>query len=540
MINFFNDYTDGSVYELPSEGPIKQDTGLLKAAGMGFMRGAADIASAATLATGGAVGMFEGGALPEHASDRVFKFYDDYIKPARDFWTPDPETVSGAGRLLGGITSLAPSLMLGPGAVPALLGSSTLNTSADLVEAGVDATTATGLGVLQGVTTWAMIALPGAGKTLAQTLALIGLNPVTGFLQEGASKLALESQGYEKQAEMFNPFDPVNRTLDLVLGGIFGGMAHYGKAREAMPKQFEDAIDTAALAQKTAKSSPFAPEFTGGHLMAFNKAVNDLTEGKLVDISEVATSKLETVTASKLETVESEVTALREIAVAEVKAVEAEVEGLGLAPIKPVEAPEAGALPDVPVEPKTRGSSSVERQAGKKKTDKPATLADFVRSQGGISSADEYMKGEVRDRFSIKAGYNLINNKAGKTLDALSETAWEAGYFDERPTPAALLDALREDVDARTNKTGKAVFAAGDKEAQFEAQLDEEFARYTAETEQVLMDNPDMTIFAGVDEVGNQVIQSAREYIDNARAEVEKAFGAEELFNMAANCLRRG
>lgn len=435
MIDFSNDYTDGSVFSLPTEGPIKEDTGLLKAAGMGFMRGAADIASATTLATGGAVGMLEGGALPEHASDRVFKFYDDYIKPARDFWTPDPESVSGAGRLIGGITSLAPSLMLGPGAVPALLGSATLNTSADLVDAGVDATTATGLGVLQGVTTGAMIALPGAGKTLAQTLALIASNPVTGALQEGASKALLESQGYDKQAEMFNPFDPVNRTLDLVLGGVFGGLAHYGKAREAMPQHFEDALDTAANAQKVAKSSPFAPEFTGGHIKAFNKAVDDLTEGRPVDVAEAL--KMEPSTASKMEGVEiePEVKAVRDLALAEVKAIEAEAEVMGLAPIKPVEAPKPVVLPDISPAPEQRGTSSVERRPG-------------------------------------------VLNEAD---DALAY-----------------------------------------------------------ETESILADNPDMTVHAGTDEAGSSIMQSAREYIDTARAEIDRAINMEEMFNMASNCLRKG
>ena len=106
------------------------------------------------------------------------------------------------------------------------------------------------------------------------------------------------------------------------------------------------------------------------------------------------------------------------------------------------------------------------------------TLADFIRDSGGISAKDEHMQGEVRDKFSIKEGYNLINNKTGKTLDLLAEAAWEAGYFAERPSVTEFLDALGEDVDARTSGTGSAVFAREDLDAAMESQLDEEYRRY--------------------------------------------------------------
>lgn len=104
------------------------------------------------------------------------------------------------------------------------------------------------------------------------------------------------------------------------------------------------------------------------------------------------------------------------------------------------------------------------------------TLADFVRVRGGISAKDEFMKGEVRDRFSVKGGYNLVNNKTGVTLDLLTEAAWEAGYFQDRPSVSEFLDALRSDVDAKTG-TGKAVTSAVDKQ-DMEAELDAEFAKH--------------------------------------------------------------
>ena len=130
------------------------------------------------------------------------------------------------------------------------------------------------------------------------------------------------------------------------------------------------------------------------------------------------------------------------------------------------------------------------KRAGKAENVK--TLADFIRDSGGISAKDEHLQGELRDRFSIKEGYNLINNKSGKTLDLLAEAAWEAGYFSERPTPAEFLDALGEDVDARTSDTGQAVFARQDIDAAMEAQLDEEYKRYLeAQGEEFEQGTPD-------------------------------------------------
>ena len=81
------------------------------------------------------------------------------------------------------------------------------------------------------------------------------------------------------------------------------------------------------------------------------------------------------------------------------------------------------------------------------------SLSDFVRLQGGISTKKEELKGECRDYFSISEGYNLINNKTGKTLDRLLEVATEAGFCFFDATTTDLLDLLRRDVYSK--KLGK-------------------------------------------------------------------------------------
>ncbi|OGP64992.1 MAG: hypothetical protein A3K22_02110 [Deltaproteobacteria bacterium RBG_16_42_7] len=57
------------------------------------------------------------------------------------------------------------------------------------------------------------------------------------------------------------------------------------------------------------------------------------------------------------------------------------------------------------------------------------SLSDYVRKAGGICIKHEALKGECKDYFSITEGYNLLNNKTGKTLDYLLEGAMESGYL---------------------------------------------------------------------------------------------------------------
>jgi hypothetical protein len=103
--------------------------------------------------------------------------------------------------------------------------------------------------------------------------------------------------------------------------------------------------------------------------------------------------------------------------------------------------------------------------------EKRRTLADFVRKTGGLKTTGEAMKGELLSRFSIKEGFNLLNNKTGLSVDAMAEAAWEAGYFTERPSAAEFLDTLRSDVDAKTTGTGTPVYSIEDVDAAIEAGL---------------------------------------------------------------------
>ena len=263
-------------------------TGLLKTTGFGFMRGGIKTAKAGALA--GSV-LFPSEGEAEKEADRIiprkedfFRFIDERLTPAEKFWTPDPESLTTAGKVVGALAELPLQLVGGStGMVTTITG----NTGIDLVNQDVDAGTAGAVAAGMGVATTAMVAMPQAGNTLLKTGLLALLNPVTGAATDLAANKALESQGYKEQAKMFDPFDPAARSVDLALGVIFGGVAHYGRWREKAPTAVVDAIDTVEKHKHAENSNPFTPDTpqAQAHGEALAGALDALDEGKPVDVA---------------------------------------------------------------------------------------------------------------------------------------------------------------------------------------------------------------------------------------------------------------
>lgn len=118
--------------------------------------------------------------------------------------------------------------------------------------------------------------------------------------------------------------------------------------------------------------------------------------------------------------------------------------------------------------------------ASKKEAKAGQSLADLVRTAGGINAKKEFMTGDVQG-FSFKAGNNLINNKTGKTLEQLTEYATSHGYFKERPTITEFIDALRSDVDAKISGTGTRLYSSEDMDSRLDAELEIQYAEYLEE-----------------------------------------------------------
>lgn len=214
------------------------------------------------------------------------RFTDTYIEPAIKYWTPSPDEVGHAAKILGNVAGMA--LAGGPGNITL---NATMNTGANLIDQGVDPTTATLAGIGTGAASYALTGLPQTGKTLLEKAGLVALNPVIGVTQDTALKKGLERQGYKQQAAGIDPFDPVSRGTDVLIGSLFGGLAHFAKVKERLPVEVVDAVDAIHNQDKINAASPFkeptSPVAVDVNNKAYNKALDDLHNGQPVDVSSV-------------------------------------------------------------------------------------------------------------------------------------------------------------------------------------------------------------------------------------------------------------
>lgn len=263
-------------------------TGALYGTGMGIMRGGAAAARAIDILASAPVAAYEGLTGQEgRFLDDWYRSVDETAGNAVDFWTPNAAEVGAAGQILGGFSEMALPLAAMGGNPSALLGSAQVNTTADLAKQGVDATTATQVGLLQGAATAAGFQLPILGKGLVSRLLAgasgnLALNTTATYLTEKK----LESEGYDAQAEQFNPADLKARIVDLLSGAAFGAIAHLGAVH--VPQRIKDAALTAENAQHfqqdTAPGEPQDLESYVAHQDAMEQATRQLLTGDPISV----------------------------------------------------------------------------------------------------------------------------------------------------------------------------------------------------------------------------------------------------------------
>lgn len=158
-----------------------------------------------------------------------------FREQAKDF-TPDPASVGMAGQITHGVLSTlvkagAYTVAGGP-AAPVLFGADLgINRAQELSDQGVDGGTAAVAGVVTGVTGAVGMRLPAAmGATRTQS-AVIGaaVNPALTVAEMGSIQTLLQHADYEKIADQYKPFDPVNLAVATITGGVFGAAFHRGK-----------------------------------------------------------------------------------------------------------------------------------------------------------------------------------------------------------------------------------------------------------------------------------------------------------------------
>lgn len=151
-------------------------------------------------------------------------------------FSPDPLTAHAADQVMHGLVRFGAKAVgavgtMGP-AGALVLGAEEANTVTQNLRAeGVDTVTAAKVGGVQGAIAGASAVFPLGGRTLAQTIGLVGIGGPGGYMaQEHFSRRILEEAGYLDQASLHNPFDPLGLSLSTVVPGAFGAMHLRGEA----------------------------------------------------------------------------------------------------------------------------------------------------------------------------------------------------------------------------------------------------------------------------------------------------------------------
>ncbi len=143
-------------------------------------------------------------------------------------FAPDPLTSHKADQVMYGLTRFGTKAIAAVGTMgPAgalLLGLEEGNTvTQELRGKGVDTETAVKVGAVQGGLASVGAVLPLAGKTVLGTVGLVGVGgPGSYMAQEALSREILQAAGYQNEASLHNPFDPLGLTLSAVIPGAFG------------------------------------------------------------------------------------------------------------------------------------------------------------------------------------------------------------------------------------------------------------------------------------------------------------------------------
>lgn len=256
---------------------------------------------------------------------------DQFRSVARE-WMPDPATAHAAestvfGLFRFGTKAVTSTALAGPVAGPLLVGLDEALTTADqFKQDGVDPLTRAKAGAVAGVTSALGVALPVVGRTPLQTAALVAVGGPGSFIaQQAATKQILQDADYTKLADQIDPLDPVGLAVSTLVPAGFGAWAmrgarakapHLGEVKpgEAAPPEMRP---DAAPVQDPVQTEPARPRPTPDqvdaarvemltqhieaaglhnaadaraaamHLDAFARAMDDLSAGRRVDVSDL-------------------------------------------------------------------------------------------------------------------------------------------------------------------------------------------------------------------------------------------------------------
>lgn len=253
----------------------------------GLLRPSAAAGRSLLIAAPGALELF-GTGLTEEGKDAYFGWVDEVTSSAVDYWTPDAHTMGGAAQMVNTVSQVIGSVPQIVGAPEVFLTSAALDQPTDLIRQGVDANTATGVGLLNlGVNAIGLRVPPAFGSAIGTRVATgAGANLALGAGADAATAGLLQSGGYEDLAAGYNWRDPGRRMLDTLMGAAFGLAP---AAPKAAPSE-RNAILTARNAQhfqvEAAPGVPADGASSLAHQDGLSQAIEQVVRGDRVDVAD--------------------------------------------------------------------------------------------------------------------------------------------------------------------------------------------------------------------------------------------------------------
>ncbi|EBS3741972.1 hypothetical protein DQY98_05210 [Salmonella enterica subsp. enterica serovar Saintpaul] len=502
--------------------------------------------------------------------------------------TPDSATTGTAGQVLHGLfdmggQAVVGTLLSGPAggaaAVTALQGFSEFER---LTAQGVDFRTAQEAGLVQGVTAGAGTLIPmslglRAGGALAESVGAqlartgesavrnvaatavraapdiayaAGTNIAFGMAQRGLTAKTLRDGGYNEMAAQYDVFDRQSIAIDAVLGVAFGGVGRFLNARgeSAATPEFSPAEVDAALAANAshhaeidvAPGVPVNVLSRDAHIQALQKAMNDVSQGRAVDVASIA----EPASFSDIPGRRS----LIAQSIDEVLFNADEGSAARAVETRTLEEQSAQVLP--------RGDRQVyqsEIANSKRIIDNLTEQRNQILSEEQKGSGKELAQSRAKKQSRLRDIDQRIIEAQGRlefSRNALSPHEPGGEFFEARAELTRRQQA-ESDLNAQAMSFYKtAEVRAPDEAAPFEpgAVLRQAEQRPTAEqagdmdlriAEDSLVESPDMMITV-LDDEGNPQSRSAREVLDEASRENEQAIQDSSLFDVAVSCFLRG
>lgn len=502
--------------------------------------------------------------------------------------TPDSATTGTAGQVLHGLfdmggQAVVGTLLSGPAggaaAVTALQGFSEFER---LTAQGVDFRTAQEAGLVQGVTAGAGTLIPmslglRAGGALAESVGAqlartgesavrnvaatavraapdisyaAGTNIAFGMAQRGLTAKTLRDGGYNEMANQYDVFDRQSIAIDAVLGVAFGGVGRFMNSRgeSVATPEFSPAEVDAALAANAshhaeidvAPGVPVNVLSRDAHIQALQKAINDVSQGRAVDVASIAEPASfsdvpgrRSLIAQSIDEVlfnADEGAAAHAVETRTLEEQAAQVLPRGDRQVYQSEIANSQRIIDNLTEQRNQILSEEPKGSGKELAQSRA------EKQSRLRDIDQRIT-EAQGRLEFSRNALLPHEPGGEFFEARAELARRQQAESDLNAQAMSFyktAEVRTPDEAAPFETGTVLRQAEQKPTAEQAgDMDLRIA------EDSLVESPDMMITV-LDDEGNPQSRSAREVLDEASRENEQAIQDSSLFDVAVSCFLRG